>query len=185
MGSAMSIADLKIRLRDLPGVERLTMQMLAGRQTYSLNGHVIALHAGASDGEAEKAIRDTISCDALAQMPAGTPIAGAAQPAQSAVGPSAALLPPITTTAPQPTGKPMTPAPGSFAASLKSMMDEARANIDRARADGTTVVKDAVAKLDAARAATTKVADNIAHTIEDEAAAVMAELGQISNDLGA
>jgi len=36
----MSIADLKTRLHDVPGIETLSMQMLAGRQNYN-NGRVI------------------------------------------------------------------------------------------------------------------------------------------------
>jgi predicted chitinase len=47
---------LKTRLHDFPGIDTLTMTMLAGRQNYNLNGRVIALDASASDFEVEKAI---------------------------------------------------------------------------------------------------------------------------------
>ena len=76
------------------------------------------------------------------------------------------------------------PAPGSFAASIKAMMDEARAGVTKAREDGLAKVGDAVGKLNEAKVATVAVAGSMAKAIEDEAAEVMSELGQISNDLG-
>lgn len=63
------------------------------------------------------------------------------------------------------------------------MMDEAREGVVRARADGLAEVQSAVAKLGDAKQATAKVAGQMAQTIRDEADDVMAELGQISNDL--
>lgn len=72
-------------------------------------------------------------------------------------------------------------APGSFAAGIRAMMDEARAGIVQAREEGLGKVQDAVAKLGEAKAATAQVARHMAKTIEDEAADVMAELGQLSN----
>lgn len=91
---------------------------------------------------------------------------------------------PVVDLAPAKEEKPMTAAPGSFAANLRSIMDEARAGVAQAREEGLGKVKDAVGKLGEARAAVTHVSTSMAKTIEDEAAAVMAELGQISNDLG-
>lgn len=86
---------------------------------------------------------------------------------------------------PQLKATPMTTAPpGSFAASLKAMMDEARAGVVQARADGIAKVGEAVGKLGDAKAAVTHVTGTMAAAIESEAADVMAELGQISNDLG-
>jgi hypothetical protein len=79
--------------------------------------------------------------------------------------------------------EPMT-KPGSFAAGIRAMMDEARAGVAKAREDGLAKVGDAVKKLDEAKVATVSVAGQMAKTIEDEAAEVMSELGQISNDLG-
>ena len=77
---------------------------------------------------------------------------------------------------------PMTaPAPGSFAASIRAMMDEARAGVAQARAEGLAKVGEAVTKLNEAKAATAQVAHSMAKTIADEADAVMSELGQISN----
>ena len=73
------------------------------------------------------------------------------------------------------------PAPGSFAASIRAMMDEARAGADQARADGLAQVKEAVGQLKEAAAQTAAVSSAMAKTIKDEAASVLAELGQISN----
>lgn len=75
------------------------------------------------------------------------------------------------------------PNPGGFAARIRSMMDEARAGVAQARADGLAKVGDAVGKMTEAKAATIKVTDNMVRTIEDEAASLLSELGQISNDL--
>ena len=76
-----------------------------------------------------------------------------------------------------------TPAPGSFAASIRAMMDEARAGVAQARADGLAKVGDAVGKLTDAKVSIAKVSASMASTIEEEAASVLSELGQISNDL--
>jgi ribosomal protein L1 len=85
-----------------------------------------------------------------------------------------------------PTEKPaMTaPAPGSFAASLKAIVDDARAGLAQQRVDGVAQVQAAVGKINEAKAAVAHVTSSMAKTIEDEAAAVLSELGQISNDLG-
>lgn len=50
----MSIAELKTRLHDVPGIETLTMQMLAWRQSYSLGGRLISGDAAASDNDVKR-----------------------------------------------------------------------------------------------------------------------------------
>jgi hypothetical protein len=75
------------------------------------------------------------------------------------------------------------PALGSFAASLKAMVDEAVAGVEQAKANGLSKVKEKIGKLGEAKAAVVRVTDNMAQNIEDQADSVMAELGQISNDL--
>jgi hypothetical protein len=93
-------------------------------------------------------------------------------------------LPPAPTIQQAPVAPVSKPSPpGSFAASLRAMMDEARASLEQARSDGTTQVKKAVEKLAMAKESVGKVSGQIAKTISDEADDVMAELGQISNDL--
>lgn len=75
------------------------------------------------------------------------------------------------------------PAPGSFSASLKAMIDEAKAGLAQAQNDGRARVGAAVSKLTEAKVATAKVADGMASQIEDAAASALADLGQISNDI--
>ncbi len=163
----MSIGDLKSRLADVPGIEGLTMQLAMGRQIFGLNGKLIGVDANADDAEIERAIRAAIASDAIAQI---------------IPSPSAALLPSLTQSEPQ--GKSMAAPTGGFAASIKAMLEEARAGVEKAKADGMAKVGEAVTKLNQAQAATAHVAGSMAKTIEDEASAVMSELGQISNDLG-
>jgi uncharacterized protein YicC (UPF0701 family) len=76
-----------------------------------------------------------------------------------------------------------TPKPqnAGFAASIRAMMDEARSDLAKAREEGLSKVKNAVGKLTEAKAAVVQVSGSMAKTIEDEAASVMAEIGQISN----
>jgi hypothetical protein len=110
------------------------------------------------------------------------------QPQPDSAAPNAAAEPgPATPLPPAPTitlTAPLARRPaGSFAASIRAMMDEAREGVQQARADGLAVVQSAVNELGEAKAATVKVAGQMAKTIRDEASDVMAELGQISNDL--
>ncbi len=53
----MSVVDLKARLADIPGIDGLTMQLLAGRQVFGWNGLIAAVDPMATDDEIESAIR--------------------------------------------------------------------------------------------------------------------------------
>lgn len=163
----MSIEDIKARVRDIPGTENLTMNVLLGRQVFGFNGLIAGVDMNATDNEIEDAIRATYDLAKYGRNPiekSPTPL------------PAVNLTEPKTMTA---------PAPGSFAASLRAMLDEGRAGIEQAKADGLAKVSGAIGKMNEAKVATVKVASNMAQSIEDEAASVMSELGQISNDLGA
>lgn len=105
----------------------------------------------------------------------------AANPTQPAEAPvsSASLLPPVQAI-PTTQGATMS-NPGGFAASLKAMLDQAKAGVVQAQTDGLAKVQAAVGKLNDAAAHTTAVSDNMAKSIEDQANSVLAELGQISN----
>lgn len=156
----MSIDDLKSRLSDLPGVEALTMQTLGGREIYSIAGRVVGLPIGTLIADAEAAIRTAVASPNI--------VTAIPMPAQSAAQGAA----------------PVKQGLGSFAASIRAMMDDARAGVAQARTEGLSKVTEAVGKLNDAKVATTHVAGSMAKTIADEADAVMSELGQISNDLG-
>lgn len=160
----MSINELKERLRDVPGIETLTMSNLLGRQVFGFDGLIAAVDPNATPQEIEAAIR-IASLKRQFARPGGS--IDVTTP-----------LPPVNLTE----AKPMTaPSTGSFAAGIKAMMDEAKAGIAQARSDGLAKVGDAVAKLGEAKAAVTQISGSLAKTIEDEAASVMAELGQFSN----
>lgn len=81
-----------------------------------------------------------------------------------------------------PKGHTMSPtAPGGFAASLRAILDEAKAGLEQAQEDGRAKVGEAVAKLKDATTATLQVSGTIAQAITDQADEVMSDLGQISN----
>lgn len=165
------LAALKASLADLAGIESLSETVIGGRKVYGFNGLIAAVDMSADDAAIEAAIRNAAGL--RAEKVANIGLAAVAGALDLAPFP------------PQPKGKPMsTPAPGSFAASIRAMMDEARDGVARARSDGLAQVRDAVGKLHEAKDATTHVAGQMARTIEDEAASVLSELGQISNDLG-
>jgi trimethylamine:corrinoid methyltransferase-like protein len=73
------------------------------------------------------------------------------------------------------------PAPGGFAAGLKAILDRARASVAEAQADGLAKVNAAADKLAQAGAQVTLVSETMAAQIHEQADAVLAELGQISN----
>lgn len=163
-GPHLSVAELKSRLADVPGIETLTLQMLGGRQMFGFDGLIVGVDPLATDQEIENAIREAAARKAT-YLAKATPL------------PPVGLMPAQTTET-----KPMgTPAPGSFAASLRAMMDEARSGVAQARADGLAQVGEAVKQLGEAKTAIVQVTGTMARTITDEAASVMAELGQISN----
>lgn len=145
------------------------MTLIGGRQAFGFNGLIAAVDPNASSDEIENAIRSTSQLASLGRSPAEK---------QNAATP----LPTVNLTEP----KTMTaPAPGSFAASLKAMMDEAKNGLAHAQSAGRARVKEAVGKFADATVATGKVSETIATQIEDAASSTLADLGQISNDLGA
>jgi len=165
---------LHARLTDLPGLGAVSKTEIAGRMVFGFNGLIAAIDPRSTIDDAELAIRKTFANRAAVQ-PTQTPI----QIQTPMPAPAAAAAPTI-----QPQGKPMsTPASGGFAASLKAMLDEAKAGLAQAQNDGRARVGAAVSKLNEAQTATAKVADGMASQIEDAAAAALSDLGQISNEI--
>lgn len=152
------IADLKDALRDVPGIDSLTMTTLCGKQQFGWNGLLVQVGPMAPQEEIERSIRNTAQLANYRKLPANTIDGVPERKARMSIS----------------TG---------FAASLKALMDEARADLERTRTEGMTRVQGALGKYSEAKAATVQVSASLAKTIEDEAASVMAELGQISNDL--
>jgi hypothetical protein len=167
----MSIADLKMRLADVAGIETLTLTQIGGRQVFGFNGLIAAVDPLATDQDIENAIREAADLAKFGRSAADKQ--------------TAALLPSISLNPEPRKVEPMsTPKPGGFAAGLKAMMNEAREGVVQAQREGIAKVGEAVSKLNEAKTATVHVAGKMASAIEGEAADVMAELGQISNDLG-
>ncbi|MBR0687341.1 hypothetical protein JQ594_15525 [Bradyrhizobium manausense] len=67
------LAAIKARLAGIPGIDGLSMQILAGRHNYTLAGKIIGVDPAAPQAEIETAIRAALGSPAVAQMPAGTP----------------------------------------------------------------------------------------------------------------
>jgi hypothetical protein len=124
--------------------------------------------------------------DKTAQVPAGsspTQIAAAlnVQKINQIAGPVMTDPLPTVTLAPAAPPTPAKPAPGSFAASIRAIMNEARDGLAQARADGIAQVREAVGDLQQVTAQTKQVTGSMVKTIQDETATARAELGQISN----
>lgn len=139
----------------------LTMRPGQGGKTeiYELNGIAAEVRAGSSASQIAAALSN----------PPKT---------EQQVMASADQLPPVTV-ASAPRAAPV--ATGGFAASLKAMLDQARAGVTKAQSDGLAKVQAAVGKLNAATTHISAVSDSTAKSIEDQANSVLAELGQISN----
>lgn len=161
----MSVHELKQALKAIPGAESLTMAYTYdGNALVTIAGRTVEVSPSASNEEIALAFRE---------------------PAMSTPNVTVTPLPPpVAYAAPTRIDSMTNPAPGSFAAGIRAMMDEARAGVAQARADGLAKVGEAVGKLNDAKAATLHVAGTMAKTIEDEAADVFKELGQISNSFG-
>jgi hypothetical protein len=164
----MSVHEMRQALRSIPGADGLTIAYAAnGDELMTIAGRTVAVRPGASVAEIELAFREPAMNTPNITVTPLPAVAYEAQPIDSTR---------ITT---------MTnPVPGGFAAGIRAMMDEARAGVAQARADGLAKVGEAVQALNEAKTATAHVADKMAGAIHSEAADVMAELGQISNDLG-
>lgn len=155
----MSVHELRQALKHLPGAESLTMTLAPnGNALVTIAGRTVEVSPTASNEEIALALRE---------------------PATNT--PNVTVIPTVAFTRDTNMSN---PNPGGFAASIRAMMDDARAGVEKARTDGLAKVGEAVAKLNEAKTATAHVAGSMAKTIEDEAASVLAELGQISNDLG-
>lgn len=179
----IDLSVLKAGLSDIPDIDALTETTIGGRRVYGLNGMVTAVDINSSASATAAAIRQTIAMRAAGKIvvQVETP-APAAAPAAS-VAPTTPI-PPVTLIPAKPKANPMsTPAPGSFAASLKAMMDEAKSGLALAQTAGRARVQEAVGKFADATVATGKVSESMAKQIEDAASSALADLGQISNEI--
>lgn len=155
----MSVENLKSRLRDVPGIETLTMTLIAGRQAFGFNGLIAAVDPNASDDEIEKAIRSA----------AGIPTTGGAINSEAS---SATPIPPVNITEP----KPMTEqSPTGFVpGEISSMFKTLRARKDAMVAD--------VMKNGAEVAATLEAGEKMSAALKAEGDAMKAEFGLLTNN---
>lgn len=170
---------------EIPGILTATAHLEGGKQVVRINGATATVGPFASDNEIEAAIRLALNVPKQEAAPVADEIDQAAPEAAEPVRvtelpPAPVLVDPAPVAAPAPRA----PAKGGFAASLKALMDDARAGVAKAREDGTAQVQSAVAELHQAKAAVAHVTGKMAQTIKDEVADIRGELSQISNDLG-
>lgn len=162
---------IKVKLRDVPGIEQLAFTEVGDRLVAAFNGVTTSTAHNASEDQMMAAIRNAASLRvAMLRAPNTTAPELSPQPLPSPTAPAA------------PETKPMSaPAPGGFAAGLKAILDEAKAGVVQAQANGTAKVKEAAQRLNQAAVQTIAVADTMAQQIDDQTHAVLSELGQISN----
>lgn len=151
----MSIDQLKARLRDVPGIETLTMTNIAGRSAFGFNGLIAAVDPNASDDEIETAIR-MASIQAALRPANDTPTA----------------LPPVNITEPKPMTEqsPTGFVPGEISSMFKKL-----------RADKDAMVTDLMAT-GADVAATIEAGKQMGAALKAEGEAMKAEFGLLTNN---
>ena len=165
----MSIADLKARLFDVPGIESLTMQFIGGRQVFGFDGLIAAVDPAANEQEIERAIRDAAAMRPPAIMtPAATPppaIATATPlpPNQLTLTEAKAMTAP--TSSPSPTGI----KPGEISGLFKQLRARKEAMIADIQANGAEV------------AAVLAAGEQMSAGLKADADALKAEFGQLTN----
>lgn len=84
----MSVADLKARLADVPGIENLSMELQGGRILLRWGAYTASVDASASNAEIEAAVRDAIKLPPLSMIPdkPAAPVVAPAAPAASPAG---------------------------------------------------------------------------------------------------
>jgi len=157
----MSIADLKLRLADVPGIENLSMALEARRIRLRWGtGYSASIDAAASDADIEAAIRNAITL------------------------PSVSLVPdkPAAMAAPTPNGVSSTTSnPASAGASVKALMeDHVRMMGDIHQARLRILESSLSRQRETVAGAVGKVAEKIDGQTED----FLAIMGQFANDLG-
>lgn len=161
----MSVADLKLRMADVPGIETLSMGIEVGRivlRWYALGSpYSAALDVTSSDGEIEAAVRNAMKLppvDLIPDRPAPAPV-----PAQ-------------------PSGVSTMSVTGAAAAgqSLREMMEEHRKTLADLTGAHMDKMREGFAKQLQGVQALGKLADKV-HAEGDE---FLSLIGQYTNDLG-
>lgn len=157
----MSVADLKLRLADVPGIETLAMGLEAGWIKLRWGAHSAAVDAAASDAEIEAAIRNAI------KLPPVDLIPDRPSPAPAPVQPSGGSSMSVT---------------GASAAgqSLREMMEEHRKTL----ADLTGAHMDKMREGFAKQLQGVQALGKLAEKVHQEGDDFLSLIGQYTNDLG-
>jgi hypothetical protein len=147
----MGIEDLKQRLANVPGIEKLTMRLEAGKEIYSVGGGFVAVDPMATDAEIEAAIRSVVPATA----PKVTPL-------------------PIVNLSTEPTpampsASPIGFVPGEISGMFKALRERKAAMVAGLAANGADV------------AAMLTAGEQMAEALKAEGDAMRAEFGQITN----
>jgi hypothetical protein len=155
-------------LREALGRNDIEVRFGDGKQYVTMDDKTVELSASASPAEVAQALD-------LSKPPVPAP--------SPALIPQVQILTPMTSAQAAAPAKPVktVPAPGSFAASIRAIVNEARDGLQQARSDCVAQVREAVGELQAVTAQTKQVGSSMVKSIKDETAAALAELGQISN----
>lgn len=188
----MGISDIKTRLRDVAGIESLTMLMQAGQQIYTLNGRQIVTDAAASDVQVESAIRAALASQAskaldqhlqasISQLVPAAPAATASPnntvqsegPAATPIGGNAA---PAQTSAPVATATAAHPVSGAH--TVKELLEEHKAMMAQIQASSVELLR---ATLQNQRDTIAGTIGNVAAKIKSQTDDYLSIMGQISN----
>jgi len=161
----MSVADLKTRMADVPGIHSLTMAIEAGRIMLRWGDHSAAVDATASDVEIEAAIRDAIKLPPVALIPEKQ---NAGETMPSAV-PA------------QPSSKPMSTQPAHAGLSVKQMMEDHAKQMADIHAAQIEILKSTLARQ---RDTVANAVGTVASKIDAQTDEFLSIMGQFANDLG-
>lgn len=155
---------IKAKLADVQGIEQLAFTLVGDRLVAAFNGRTTSVAHNANEDQMILAIRNAASLPPVADAP----VVLNPQPLPTASPPAARKGPTMA-------------ASTGFAAQIRSMMDGARNRLAQAQAEGIAKVSNAVDAHERAVGQVVAVTTSMVQTIEDETAAALAELGQISN----
>jgi hypothetical protein len=158
----MSIADLKVRLADVPGIETLSMALEAGRITLRWGpSYSASVDAAASDSDIEAAIRSAMKLPPVSPIPDKPAVIAAPVPSNGVSS--------------------MSSNPASAGASVKTLMeDHVRMMGDIHQAQLRILESSLARQRETVAGAVGKVAEKIDGQTED----FLAIMGQFANDLG-